>query len=63
MCAAKHRLFLDVPIAKMQAFREGLLQYFKDTQPALVAQLDIGDALTEEMEQSIKDTVLAYKSR
>ena len=63
LCAAKHRLFLDVPVAKMQAFREGLLQYFEDTQPELIAQLDIGDALTEEMEQSIKDTVLAYKSR
>ncbi len=63
LCAAKHRLFLDVPVAKMQAFREGLLQYFEDTQPALIAQLDTGDALTEEIEQSIKDAVLAYKSR
>ena len=62
LCAASHRLFLDVPVREMKQFRQDLLRYFERTQQELIREIEEKQVLTEETENRIKDAVLAYKS-
>ena len=63
LCAAKNRLFLDVPLENMKQFKQDLLQYFERTQTELIKEIDEKRELTDEIENKIKNTVIEYKSR
>lgn len=63
LCAAKNRMFLDVPVKEMKNFRQELLSYFDSTEPDLIREIEENRELTEEVENKIKDTVVKFKSR
>lgn len=63
LCAAKNRMFLDVPVKEMKNFRQELLSYFDSTEPDLIREIEENRELTEEIENKIKDTVVKFKSR
>ena len=63
LCAAKNRMFLDVPVKEMKNFRQELLSYFESTEPDLIREIEENRELTEEVENKIKDTVVKFKSR
>ena len=63
LCAAKNRMFLDVPVKEMKNFRQELLSYFESTEPDLIREIEEKCELTEEVENKIKDTVVKFKSR
>ena len=63
LCAAKNKLFLDIPIKEMKNFKQSLLTYFEDTSPELIREIEETKELSEETENKIKDTVIKFKSR
>ncbi len=63
LCAAKNRMFLDVPVKEMKNFRQELLSYFESTEPDLIREIEENRELTEEVENKIKDTIVKFKSR
>lgn len=63
LCAAKNKLFLDIPIKEMKDFKQSLLAYFEDTSPELIREIEETKELSEETENKIKDTVIKFKSR
>ena len=63
LCAATHKLFVDVELKKLKAFQMGLLDYVDEAYPEIGRELEDTKVLTTELEQKIIDAANAYKNR
>ena len=63
LCAANNRMFLDVPVKEMKAFKQELLDYFERTRTDLIRKIETEKELTPEIETEIKNAVTEFKSR
>ena len=61
LCAANHKLLLDVPVSEIQNFKRELLDYFQLRHAELLKQIDTQKQLTEEMEYEIVQAVKEFK--
>ncbi|HIV02006.1 MAG TPA: F0F1 ATP synthase subunit alpha [Candidatus Aphodoplasma excrementigallinarum] len=61
LCAANHKLLLDVPVSEIQNFKRELLDYFQLRHAELLKQIDTQKQLTEEMENEIVEAVKEFK--
>lgn len=61
LCAANHKLLLDVPVSEIQNFKRELLDYFRLRHAELLKQIDTQKQLTEEMENEIVEAVKEFK--
>lgn len=63
LCAANNRMFLDIPVKEMKAFKQELLDYFERTRTDLIRKIETEKELTPEIETEIKNAVTEFKSR
>jgi len=61
LCAAKHKLLLDVPADRLEAFKDGLMDYMAVHAPAAVESIHQTKTLDDATEQTILDAVTAFK--
>ena len=61
LCAASHRLLLDIPVKEIGAFKDALVEFVESYHPALVQQIDNLRVMTDELEQNILEAVKEYK--
>ncbi len=63
LCAATHKLFLDVPVKEVKQFQKGMLAYVEEHYPQIGTTLEqtkmLDDPLTEQILQAVKE----YKSQ
>lgn len=63
LCAAVHRVLLDVPLEKLESFKQDVVSYIESTYPSMVKELESSKTLTDEMENRILSAVKEFKSR
>lgn len=61
LCAAEHKLLLDVPVSEIQNFKRELLDYFQLRYAELLYQIDTEKQLTDEIENKIVEAVKEFK--
>lgn len=61
LCAAKHKLMLNVPVKEIKKFREGLISYFDANCHDIIDEIEKSKVLTDELEEKIVSNVKAYK--
>jgi F-type H+-transporting ATPase subunit alpha len=62
LCAATNRLLLDVPLNKMEEFKQNVVAYIESVYPAIVSEIENSRKLTEELKTSILNAVKNYKA-
>jgi len=63
LCAANNKVLLDIEPKKIKQFQMGMLQFFKDKHPEIMATISDGKVLTDELNQQIIDIAKEYKNQ
>ena len=63
LCAANNKVLLDIEPKKIKQFQMGMLQFFKDKHPEIMAAINDGKVLTDELNQQIIDIAKEYKNQ
>jgi len=63
LCAANNKVLLDIEPKKIKQFQMDMLQYFKNQHPEIIAAIDDGKVLTDELNQQIIDIAKEYKNQ
>ena len=62
LCAASHKLLIDVPPEKLEAFKDGLMDYMMQHAPSILSLIHETKKLDQETEAAILDAVAAFKA-
>ncbi len=63
LCAANHKLMLDVPLKEIKTFQRNMLAYMEKEYHALVQKIEQEKILTDEMIEEIISGIKEFKSR
>ena len=61
LCAANHRLLMDVPVNEIKSFTEDLVSFFEAKYSQLVREIDEKKVLTDEVTEQIVQAVKEFK--
>ena len=61
LCAANHRLLMDVPVNEIKSFTEDLVSFFEAKYSQLVREIDENKVLTDEVTEQIVQAVEEFK--
>ena len=61
LCAASHKLLMDVPAARMEAFKEALMDDLERNAPAVLQSIRETKKLDQEHEAALLEAVTAFK--
>jgi F-type H+-transporting ATPase subunit alpha len=61
LCAASHKLLIDVPAEHLEAFKDGLMDYMAQHAPGVIQSIHETRKLEEEMETAVVEAVTAFK--
>lgn len=61
LCAANHKLMLDVPISDVRYFRKELMDYFTANYSDIIDEINTGKVLTPELEDRIVKAAKEFK--
>jgi len=63
LCAASNRLLMDIPLDKLEDFKQDVVSYIEKAHPVIVSEIENSKKLTEELKYSILKAVAEFKSR
>ena len=63
LCAANAKLLLDLPLKEIEAFKNGVVEYFEASHPEIISEIMEKQVLTDELKESILTVIREYKSR
>lgn len=61
LCAATHKLLIDVELKKLKEFQRDLILYIENKYPLLIEEIDTKKELTDDLINQIVDAVKEYK--
>ena len=62
LCAATHRIFMDVEVKKIKEFQEDMLRYFEEIHPEIVKEIDEKKELPQALIDRIAKAAEEYKA-
>ncbi len=63
LCAATHRLLLDVPVKEIKSFQRGMLSFIDQKYPQIGEEIETLQKLSDELTEKITEAVKEYKSQ
>ena len=63
LCAATHKLFLDVPVKELKKFQKDMLAYLDQKHPQIGEEIEELHSLSDTLINKIIDAVKEYKSQ
>lgn len=63
LCAATHKVMLDLDVREIKSFQAGMLQYFEQNYPEVGREIEEQKVLTDELTQKILDIAAEYKNK
>ncbi len=63
LCAASHRLLLDVPNKEIEAFKQNVVEYIENTYPDIVQEIDTIQVMNDQLLNRILSAVKEFKNR
>jgi F-type H+-transporting ATPase subunit alpha len=63
LCAATHKVMLDVEVKKIKEFQNQMLAYFERVHPEIGQEIEEKQVLTDELEERIAAAALEFKSK
>ena len=63
LCAANNKVMIDIEAKKIKQFQMDMLQFFADKHPEIIAAIDEGKVLTDELNQQILDLAKEFKNK
>lgn len=63
LCAATHKVMLDLDVKEIKAFQAGMLEYFEQKYPEVGREIEEQKVLTDELTQKILDIADEYKNK
>ena len=63
LCAASNHLLTDIPLDKMEAFKQEIISFIEESYPDIITEIENKKQMTEELKNSIIDAVKAFKRR
>ena len=63
LCAATHKLFLDVEIRKVKEFQQNLLKFFDQEHPEMIEEIEKTKELSDELTEKIVAAAREFKDR
>ena len=63
LCAATHKLFLDVPVKELKKFQKDMLTWMDQKHPEIGEELEELHSLSDTLINKIIDAVKEYKSQ
>ncbi|MCX7715147.1 MAG: F0F1 ATP synthase subunit alpha [Clostridia bacterium] len=63
LCAATNRLMIDVPLKKVNEFKNGLISYMEMKYQDIIEAIEKEKTLNDEMVEKIKEATLEYKKQ
>lgn len=57
---ATHKIFLNVEVKKIKETQKGMLEYFKNAHPEIIAELNEAKALSDELGEKILAAAREY---
>jgi F-type H+-transporting ATPase subunit alpha len=63
LCAANAKVFIDIPLKEIEAFKNGVVEYIETTYPEIVKEIDEKQVMNDELQKKILSAVNEYKSR
>ena len=62
LCAATHKIFMDVEVKQIKEFQEDMLRYFEQMHPEIVKEIEEKKELPETLIQAIVKAAEEYKA-
>lgn len=62
LCAATHKIFMDVEVTQIKEFQEDMLRYFEQIHPEIVKEIEEKKELPETLIQAIVKAAEEYKA-
>ena len=62
LCAATHKIFMDVEVTQIKEFQEDMLRYFEQIHPEMVKEIEEKKELPETLIQAIVKAAEEYKA-
>jgi len=62
LCAATHKIFMDVEVKQIKEFQEDMLRYFEQIHPEIVKEIEEKKELPETLIQAIVKAAEEYKA-
>ena len=62
LCAATHKIFMDVEVKQIKEFQEDMLRYFEQIHPEIVKEIEEKKELPETLIQAIVKAAGEYKA-
>ena len=63
LCAATHKLFVDLPLGKVKEFQLDMLAYIDNTYPHIGQEIESDRVLTDELVEKIVAAASEYKEK
>jgi F-type H+-transporting ATPase subunit alpha len=63
LAAASHRLLLDVPTQKIEAFKQDVVEFIENNHPDIVQEIESMQVLTDSLLNRILSAVKEFKNR
>lgn len=63
LCAATHKLFLDIPVKGLKAFQRDMLNWMDQKHPEIGEEIEELHSLSDTLINKIVDAVKEYKSQ
>jgi F-type H+-transporting ATPase subunit alpha len=63
LCAASHKLLLDVPTRDIAAFKDNVVEYVEQNYPDIVQEIETIQVMNERLEKRILTAVKEFKNR
>lgn len=63
LCAATHKLLLDIPIKEIKKFQKDMLHYLDENHPQIGEEIEQMHTLSDSLIEKINDAVKEYKSQ
>ena len=63
LCAANAKIFIDIPLKEIEAFKNGVIEYIETVHSDIVDEINEKKVMNDELQEKILAAVKEYKSR
>ena len=63
LCAANEKIFIDIPLKEIEAFKNGVVAHIESGYPEIVSEIMDKKVMTDELKEKIISAVKQYKNR
>ena len=63
LCAANEKIFIDIPLKEIEAFKNGVVEHIETGYPEIVSEIMDKKVMTDELKDRIISAVKSYKNR